>query len=234
VRQVKAVPTLLPTAASHETIAGVRYHIDGELVPVLQLELRDVPVYFEHHILLWKDPCVEIAVKSLGGVFNRIFSGMSIFMTEARGPGRIAFSRDGVGHVFAIHLRAGEAIDVREHQFLAASDGVEFTSSTVKGVTNILFGGSGLLIDHFFCREGEGVLWLHGYGNVFEAVLEPGEEIDIEPGAWIYKDRTVKLDTRFTSLGTGILGGSNLALNRFRGPGRVGFQSMYHHPPTAK
>jgi uncharacterized protein (AIM24 family) len=229
-----AVPRLLPTAASHQTIAGITYHIDGELVPVLQLELHHQGIYFEHHILLWKDPSVEIGVKSLGGGFNRFLSGLPVFMTEAKGSGRIAFSRDGVGHVFAIHLQAGEGLDVREHQFLAATESVEFTSSTVKGIKNIFFGGSGLLIDHFFCRQGEGALWLHGYGNVFEIVLGEAEAIDIEPGAWVYKDRSVKMDTHFPSLGTGVLGGTNLALNRFTGPGRVAFQSMYQHMPDSK
>lgn len=229
-----AVPNLLATKTSHDTCAGITFHIDGELVPVLQLELGQQPVYFEHHILLWKDPQVQIGVKSLGGAFGRFLAGMPIFMTEATGPGRIAFSRDGTGHVLTIRLRPGEALDVREHQFLAATDSVEFSCSTIKGFRNIFLGGSGLLIDHFFCRAGEGVLWLHGYGNVFEATLAEGEEMDIEPGAWIYKDRTVKLETNITSLSTGFLAGSNLALNRFTGPGRVGFQSMCHHEPSSK
>jgi uncharacterized protein (AIM24 family) len=229
-----AVPVLLPTAASHQTISGLTYHIDGELVPVLQLELREHPVYFEHHILLWKDPGVQIGLKTLGGAFKRFLAGMPIFLTEARGPGRIAFSRDGVGHVFALHLNRREAIDVRQHQFLAATEHIEFTSSTVKGAMNLFYGGSGLILDHFFCREGEGALWLHGYGNVFEVTLAAGEQIDIEPGGWVYKDRTVQLDTQFTSLTTGLLGGSSLALNRFTGPGRVGFQSMYLHVPESK
>ncbi|HJT77628.1 MAG TPA: AIM24 family protein [Gemmataceae bacterium] len=226
------VPRLLPTAAADAAVAGMKYHISGELVPVLQLELGDQPVYFEHHILLWKDPDVQIGVKSLSGAFNRMLSGMPIFMTEARGPGRIAFSRDAVGHIFAVHLSAGHGLDVREHQFLAATDAVEFTSSTVKGFANIFFGGSGLLIDHFFCRNGDGAVWLYGYGNVFEANLGDGEQIDIEPGGWVYKERRVQMDTAFTSLTTGLLSGTNMALNRFTGPGRVGFQSMYYHPPT--
>ncbi len=46
---------------------------------------------------------------------------MPIFMTEAQGPGEIAFSRDGAGHVFPLHLRPGTAVLVREHQFLAAT-----------------------------------------------------------------------------------------------------------------
>ena len=227
-----AVPQLLPTAASQETCAGVTYHVDGELVPVLHLELDEVPVYFEHHILLWKDPPVQIRLKKMAGAFKRMLAGMAIFMTEAQGPGRIAFSRDGVGHVFAIHLRQSEAIDVREHQFLAATDGIDFTYTRIKGVVNILFGGTGLFIDTFTCTVEEGVLWLHGYGNVFEVILQHGEQIDIEPGGWIYKDCSVNMETIFTSLTTGWLGGSSMTLNRFTGPGRVGIQSMYFHAPT--
>src|SRR2546423_14039491 len=120
-----AEPRQLPTIVRNESYGGVTIHIEGELVPVLHLELGSVPVYFEHHILLWKDPQVNVAVKSIAGAFKRILAGMPIFMTETQGAGRIAFSRDGVGHVFPIHLRAGQGIDVREHQFLAATEGVD-------------------------------------------------------------------------------------------------------------
>jgi uncharacterized protein (AIM24 family) len=229
-----AVPELLATTALEETFAGVTYHIEGELVPVLHLELNEVPVYFEHHILLWKHPSVHIGLKSMKGAFKRMLSGMAIFMTEAKGPGDIAFSRDGVGHVFAIHLKAGEALDVREHQFLAATDGIDFTFNRVKGISNILFGGTGLFIDTFTCAHDQGILWLHGYGNVFEVTLQSGEQIDVEPGGWIYKDRHVTLETTWASLSTGFLGGTNINLNRFTGPGRVGIQSMYVHMPEAK
>ena len=33
------IPVLRPTAARAETFAGVTYHIEGELVPVLHVEL---------------------------------------------------------------------------------------------------------------------------------------------------------------------------------------------------
>jgi uncharacterized protein (AIM24 family) len=228
-----AVPVLLPTAALNESFAGVTYHLEGELVPVLHLELGEVPVYFEHHILLWKDPAVTIGLKSLKGAFKRMLSGMAIFMTEAKGPGNIAFSRDGVGHVFAMHLKAGESLDVREHQFLAATDGIDFTFTRVKGFANIMFGGSGFFIDTFSCTRGQGIVWLHGYGNVFEVVLKAGEQIDVEPGGWIYKDCQVKMETVWASLTTGFFGGSKINLNRFTGPGKVGIQSMYVHMPEA-
>ncbi len=56
-------PVLLSTSAQQETFAGVTYHIDGELVPVLTVDIAHVPVYFEHHILLWKSPTVNIGIK---------------------------------------------------------------------------------------------------------------------------------------------------------------------------
>lgn len=229
------VPTLRPTEAQNETYGGLTYHIEGELVPVLHLELGAAPVYFEHHILLWKDPRVEIGLKALKGAFKRILSGMPVFMTEAKGPGRIAFSRDGAGHVFAIHLRHGESIDVREHQFLAATNAVDYTFQRVKGAANMLFSGTGFFIDTFTCRESEGILWLHGYGNVFDLTLRPGEQIDIEPGGWIYKDQSVAMETIFQKLSTGFFASGGQAFwNRFTGPGRIGLQSMYMHAPTTE
>jgi uncharacterized protein (AIM24 family) len=227
------IPALLPIAARDESFGGVTYHIEGELVPSLHVQLAGVSVYFEHHILLWKEPNVAIGIKALAGGFKRVMAGMPIFMTEARGPGHIAFSRDGAGHVFARHLKQGEALDVREHQFLAATDQIEYTFTRVKGLANMLFSGTGFFVDTFHCKRGEGVLWLHGYGNVFEVALGAGQQIDIEPGGWIYKDTTVHMETQFQRFSTGFFASAGqIVWNRFTGPGRVGIQSMYLHYPT--
>lgn len=230
-----AIPVLLPTGAHDESYGGVTYHIEGELVPVLHVELAATPIYFEHHILLWKHPNVNIGIKQLAGAFKRVLSGMPVFMTEARGPGHIAFSRDGAGHVWGMHLGHGQAIDVREHQFLAATDHVDYTFTRVKGAANILLGGTGFFIDTFTAARGEGIVWLHGYGNVFELTLGAGEQIDIEPGGWVYKDRSVTMQTQFQKLSTGIFASAGqMVWNRFTGPGRVGVQSMYMHMPTSE
>ena len=42
-----AIPVLKPTVARDEKFAGVTYHFEGELVPVLHLELANVPVSAE-------------------------------------------------------------------------------------------------------------------------------------------------------------------------------------------
>ncbi len=225
-------PQLLPTSAADESFAGVTYHLDGELVPMLTIEMSGrASIYFEHYLLLWKHPQVEIGVRPMKGALKRMVAGMQVFVTEAGGHGSIALSRDGAGHIVPIHMKPGQELYVREHQFLAATGNIDYTFERVKGAANLLFGGSGFFIDKFH-SHGEGILWLHGYGNVFEKELAAGEVIDVEPGGWLYKDPSVKMETNLTRLSTGLLAGISVVLNRFTGPGRVALQSMYVHMPT--
>ena len=226
------MPTLLPTQAHDETFGGVTYHLDGELVPVLTIDVSRQSVFFEHHILLWKHPSVRVALRPMKGLLKRVMAGMQIFVTEASGSGLIAFSRDGAGHIAPLHLKAGQEIDVREHQFLAATGNIDYTFARVRGVANMLFSSTGFFIDKFRAN-GDGIVWIHGYGNVFEKVLAAGEQIDIEPGGWLYKDPSVRMDTVIDKLSCGFFGAAgNLIVNRFTGPGRIGLQSMYLHYPT--
>jgi uncharacterized protein (AIM24 family) len=232
-KHMNQLPRLLPTAATDETFGGVTYHIGGELVPVLSVDVSNQPVYFEHQILLWKNSSVRIGIKPVKGAVKRMLAGMQVFVTEASGNGIIGFSRDGAGHIVPIHLRAGEELHVREHQFLAATANIEYTFERIRGITNMLFGQTGFFIDKFRGGSGEDVLWLHGYGNVFEKVLAAGEQIDVEPGGWLYKDPHVKMETVVDRLSSGLFGaGFNFTVNRFTGPGRVGIQSMYVNNAT--
>lgn len=227
------LPELMPSGVADETFGGVTYHVAGELVPVLSVDVSRMPVYFEHHILLWKNSTVTIGLKSLKGALKRMMAGMQIFVTEASGQGIIAFSRDGPGHIVPIHLRRGEEIQVREHQFLAATASVDYSFERVRGLATMLFGQSGFFIDRFRGDSGDGIVWLHGYGNVFEKRLGAGETIDIEPGGWLFKDASVRMETRIDRLSSGFFGANvNFVVNRFTGPGRVGIQSMYLHMPT--
>jgi uncharacterized protein (AIM24 family) len=226
-------PRLLETSVQNGGNDFITYHLDGELVPALTIELNQgQKVFFEHHILLWKNTSVKIGIRQMKGMLKRMIAGMQIFITEAEGPGQISFSRDGAGHIFAIHLKPGEELQVREHQFLAATNNMDYSFERVKGFSNMLFGGTGFFIDKFSSASSEGIVWLHGYGNVFEIVLAPGEQIDVEPGGWLYKDKSVRMDTNVQSLSTGLLASMNMITNRFTGPGRVGIQSMYMPMPS--
>ena len=89
-----------------------------------------------------------------------------------------------------------------------------------------------MYMDRFVTANQSGLLILHGYGNVFERTLKPGESILVEPGAFLYKDSTVQMNVQMQQLTTGIFGGSAISLAQMVGPGRVGIQSMYVHHST--
>jgi uncharacterized protein (AIM24 family) len=128
---------------------------------------------------------------------------------------------------------------------LLATHAVNYDFYWQQGLANVFFSRSGLFIDRFSAQtQEEGLLLLHGYGNVFEKQLAPGEQLDVEPGAWLWKDASVQMDT-VTVLQSGgggglmaalgaLVGGASLMMNRFTGPGRLGLQSMTYHPPAAE
>jgi uncharacterized protein (AIM24 family) len=219
--------------------------VEGELVPVVDIELGPrTGVYFEHHILLWKQPQVRLGFMGLQNAGKRFFAGLQIFISTAEGPGNVAMSREAPGQIVALRLRPGQVVDVREHQFLMATQNVGYDFYWQQGLANVFFSRSGLFIDRFAAQREEGLLLLHGYGNVFEKTLAPGEQIDVEPGAWLWKDASVQMDT-VTVLQSGgggglmgalgaLVGGASLVMNRFTGPGRLGLQSMTYHEPAAE
>jgi uncharacterized protein (AIM24 family) len=225
------LPAPIPTSVHDETFAGVTYHIRGELVPELQIELGDVRVMHEHHVLLWKETQVDIELKKLPGGIKRKIAGLDFFITRSVGPGRVAFSRDSPGQCIPLHLRQGEGLHVREHQFIAATDNLDYSFERIQGMRNMLLGGSGFFMDKFAATDGDALVWLHGHGNVFLVELGHGEQIDVEAGAWLFKDPTVKMEAVTMGLKTGLFsGGGKLTWNRFSGPGRLAIQTLFISP----
>ena len=239
-----ANPSYIVAARQVIQVGDVSIEVEGGLVPIANVHLGGVySIYFEHHILLWKQQSVSIGVRGRQGMARRFFAGMPIFLSEARGNGNIAVSRESVGQIVAIPLAPGQSIEVREHQFLLATSSVEYGYTSVGSVATALFtrtgSRSGLFVDRFSGGTESGVVLLHGYGNVFEKVLEPGEALDVEPGAWLWKDSSVQMSaTSLVGSGHGgliaalgnLASGASISLNRFVGPGAIGIQSMTYIP----
>jgi uncharacterized protein (AIM24 family) len=69
-------------------------------VPVAEFTLADGEViFFEQHTLLWKERTVALTGKNLKQRGQRTVAGMPHAVLEARGPGRIAVTRDASGEV---------------------------------------------------------------------------------------------------------------------------------------
>ena len=226
------LPEPVATQPSVQPFRGGTARISGSLVPELVFDLDGSDgIFFEHHTLLWKDAPLTIELKKLPGGIKRKIAGLDFFLTMTRGPGRIAFSHDAPGKIIDHHLEPGQALLVREHHFLAATDNLEYTFERVKGVRSMLFGGSGFFVDKFSASKGTASVWVMGNGDVYEATLGQGEQIDIEAGSWLYRDPSVRMEAVTMGLKTGLFGGGGkLTWNRFTGPGRVGIQTMFNNP----
>jgi len=208
--------------------------VEGEIVPVADIALtHGDAIFFEHRVLLWKDPSIHLGVMSLSGGIKRLLSGMPFVISVASGEGRIAFSRDATGELVVMPLHPGMELDVREHAFLLCSHSIDYSFTRISGISNILFGGQGMYMDRFITKGQSGLLILHGYGNVFERRLADGESVMLEPGAFLYKDASVTMNVESQKISAGLFGGTGLHLVRMTGPGRLGIQSMYHHHHTA-
>src|SRR5690242_13179037 len=189
--------------------------IEGEIVPVAEIALAPGDaVFFEHHVMLWKEPQVPMTALNT--------------LSVAKGPGRVAFSRDHAGEVVVLPLHPAMEIDVREHAFLAGTHSLSYSFIRIKGLANVLHGGSGMYMDRFVTSNQPGLLLLHGYGNVFQKTLKPGEKILVEPGGFLYKDSTVAMNAVQQDVKTGLMR-RGMYLAEMTGPGRVGIQSMYVH-----
>jgi uncharacterized protein (AIM24 family) len=214
--------------------------IEGLYVPVADMNLSaEDSVYFAHHVLLWMDTKVNISAMPLKGAWKRMLSGMPLIMTEARGPGHIAFSKDAAGELVALPLQPGQAMDVREHVFMVATGnvsydwfqtGIWYTSQA--GNDSETHYPLGMFMDRFSAPQKPGLLLLHAAGNCFVRNLRPNETILVKPTALLFKDPQVQMQLHIEHPAGSSMGWFTTWSNRYiwvrlYGPGRVAIQSAF-------
>ncbi len=213
--------------------------IEGLYVPVADMDLApEDSVYFTHHVLLWMDTRVNVSAMPMRGGWKRMFAGMPLIMTQAQGPGHIAFSKDQPGELIALPMQPGQTVDVREHMFLAATSNVEYDwfqtqiwYSTRNGNDTETHYPVGIFMDRFSSSGRPGLLLLHAGGNVFVRNLAASQTILVKPTALIFKDPSVEMNLHLEHPNAGMFSwGSwtNRAIwLRLSGPGRVAIQSVF-------
>lgn len=209
--------------------------IEGIYVPVADFNLAaGEGVYFAHHVLLWKDPQVQVRRMPLQGAFTRAMAGLPVVMTEALGPGHIAFSRDEPGELIALPLQRGHSVDVREHLLLAATGNVQYDwfSTDVWYATqrenNLDYHyPMGQFMDRFTATDQPGLVLLHASGDVMVRELAAGQTMLIKPTALVYKERSVRMGLSI-QYPSGYWSSSHRVMwLHVAGPGRVAIQSAY-------
>jgi uncharacterized protein (AIM24 family) len=180
----------------------------------------------------------NVTTMPLKGAWKRMFAGMPLIMTQAEGPGHIAFSRDAPGELIAIPIHPGQSVDVREHLFLTATGNVLYDwfntnvwFQTRNGDDTETHYPVGPFMDRFSGNAQPGLLLLHAAGNVFVRTLGPGESMLVKPTALIFKDPAVQMHLHFEHPQAGFLSWGSWS-NRYLwlrviGPGRIAVQSSF-------
>jgi uncharacterized protein (AIM24 family) len=177
------------------TIGGTVIQIDGTIVPVGEVSVgAGESVFFEHHAMLWKDDAVSMSIMDAPGGMKRMLSDLPFVLSVARGPGRVAISRDAPGEMVVLPVGAGEEYDLREHAMLMATSSLTYSFEKLPGLKATMVAGSGMYMDRYVAASAPGLLLLHGYGNVMDKTLAAGEAVEVEPGGFLYKASSVSID----------------------------------------
>jgi hypothetical protein len=178
--------------------------IEGLYVPVADMAGRRRQRVFRAPRAPLERPATNITTMPLKGAWKRMFAGMPLIMTQAEGPGHIAFSRDAPGELIAVPIHPGQS-------WMCAS----ISSSPLPATwtydwfnTNVWFqtrNGDdtethypvGAFMDRFSGTAQPGLLLLHAAGNVFVRTLGPGESMLVKPTALIFKDPAVQMHLHF-------------------------------------
>ena len=216
--------------------------IEGLYVPVADMNLAPGDsVYFTHHVLLWKDPQVNITAMSLNGAWKRMFAGMPLVMTQAQGP--------GPHRVFARRARrADRAAAAARRQpstcasicFLLATGNVAYDwfqtniwlQHASTATTPETHYPMGMFMDRFTAPAISRAAPAARRGQRAScASWRPARRILVKPTALIFKDPTVEMHLHFEHPGTIFSGwgswGNRYMWLRLMGPGRVAVQSVF-------
>jgi uncharacterized protein (TIGR00266 family) len=174
------------------------------------------------------DASVDVEGRMEGGLLGglgRLFSGESFFfqtLRASRGAGVAHLAPAQPGDLLPIRLDGTGAYVLQKDGFLAASEGVEI-STTAQNLTKGLFSGEGFFV---LKARGRGMLFVESYGAIHEMDIPAGEELIIDNGHLVAWPETLSYQLEKAGSGwiSSFTSGEGLVC-RFRGPGKVYIQS---------
>ena len=227
------LPEPIPPSAHDETFAGVTYHIRGELVPELQIEIGDAAgdVRAPRAAVEGDTARRSSCASSRAGSSARSPASTSS-SRRPRAPGRIAFSRDSPGQCVPLHLDAGRGprrarapVHRRDRQprlQLRAHQGRPQHAARRLGLLHGQVPGD---------RRRRARVAARPRQRVPRASSEPASSSTSRPAPGSTRTRPSSSKSVTLGLKTGIFGGGGkLTWNRFTGPGRLAIQTLFVAP----
>ncbi len=166
---------------------------------------------------------------ALLGAGRRLLTGESLFMTAYQNRAsikrRMAFAAPYPGKILPVQLpEIGGELITQKDSFLCAAKGVSIGIAFQKRLGVGLFGGEGFILERL---TGDGLVFVHAGGTLYERTLAPGEILKIDTGCIVAFQPTVDYDIQYVGgLKTALFGGEGLFFAVLRGPGKIWLQSL--------
>ncbi len=209
----------------------MKYHIEGETLPVVICELEaGEKMVTEGGAMSWMSPNMKMETTTNGGIgkaLGRAFSGEKMFQniyTAQGGPGMIAFASSFPGSIIPFEITPGNDMVFQKTAYLAGEMGVTLSVHFRKKVAAGLFGGEGFIMQK---TSGQGVVFAEFDGHVVEYELQSGQQLVIDTGHLAAMTATCNLDIQTVPGAKNmLLGGEGFFNTVVTGPGRVWLQTQ--------
>ena len=168
-------------------------------------------------------------IASLVGAGKRLLTGESLFMTvfvnQGQNKRRVAFGAPYPGKIIPVALQdVGGELIAQKDSFLCAAKGVSIGIAFQKRIGAGLFGGEGFIMQRL---QGDGLVFVHAGGTLYERTLSPGEVLRVDTGCIVAMQPSVEYDIEFVGgIKSALFGGEGLFFATLRGPGRIWLQSL--------
>jgi uncharacterized protein (TIGR00266 family) len=165
----------------------------------------------------------------LMGAGKRLLTGESLFTTvfthQGQGKARVAFGAPYPGKILPMRLSdLGGTLICQKDSFLAGAKGVSVGIAFQQKIMTGLFGGEGFIMQKL---EGDGWVFVHAGGSIYERTLQPGEQLHVDTGCVVAYTPGVDMDIeRAGGVKSMLFGGEGLFFARLTGPGHVWLQSL--------
>jgi len=170
----------------------------------------------------------EGVVGKLFSIGKRVLTGESLFLSTftnmSSRKAYVAFAAPYPGKIVPLNLKATGSILCQKDSFLCGARGVDIDIAFTKKFGTGLFGGEGFILQKL---KGDGYVFVHAGGTLYEINLEEGEKLKVDTGCIVAFSQSVKYDIEFVSnIKTAFFGGEGLFLAVLIGPGKVYLQSL--------
>ncbi len=208
----------------------MKYTITGDNLQFVNVQLEENENFVSAAgAMRYMSGNVTMEAKMKGGFLKglkRTLTGESLFLAEYAphgGSGVIGFGGNVPGKIIDLDIGKGVWM-VQKTGYLCSEPTVELDMAFQKKLSNIFFGGEGLIIQKL---SGSGIAFVAASGDFNIVDLKPGEMYKVSTSNLVAWEEGVKYDiTAAGNLKTSIFGGEGLFVTTLTGPGKIIIQSM--------